>query len=274
MDNAGLREDIIGYAKNNGADIVGFAAADTWDKVGIVPPDFRPAALWPATKTVIVLGIGMLLPILETTPSIVHTEMYRTVNRALDKLAFDVARYLNRRNHASTFFPRDGYGSIEILKVNPRAAFSHRAAAIYAGLGTAGVNQSILTPEFGCRARFVSVFTSAELEPDKMLEKDLCINCHACSDCCPVDAIIPRTDRLVGDFDVVACTEKHAELTRKRCYPCGICIKVCPVGADRKLYRSPGIIAKYRREAALLAENPEHPDYKAWQHIRRFGRWP
>jgi epoxyqueuosine reductase QueG len=239
-----------------------------------VPPDFRPRAIWAKTKTVIVMGISMLLPILETTPSIIHTEMYRTCNRELDSLAFNLARYLNRQQHPSIFFPRDGYSDIKLLVKNPVAAFSHVMAARYGGLGTIGLSHNLLTPEFGPRVRFVSVLSSVELEPDKMLEKELCIKCLACADCCPVNAILPREDRLIADYDVGACTGEHVRLTEKGCYPCGICIKVCPIGADRKLYRSPGIIAKYRREREALAANPEHPDYKSWAHARRYGRQP
>jgi heterodisulfide reductase subunit C len=61
------------------------------------------------------------------------------------------------------------------------------------------------------------------------------------------------------------------EVTRQRRYPCGICTKVCPIGADRKLYRQQGIGKKYLREKEALAGDPDHPDYRSWQHIRRYG---
>ena len=274
MDEVDLREDIMRFARERGADIIGFASADTWDEMDEVPPDFRPKAIWPEAKTIIVIGISMPLPILETTPSILHTEMYRTCNRELDNLAFNLVRYLNSWHVPSFFFPRDGYGDVEILMETPMAAFNHRMATKYAGLGTVGLSHNLLTPEFGPRVRFVSVFISVELEPDKMLEKELCIKCLACAECCPVEALSPLEDRLIADYDVKACTEEAARLTRKRSYPCGICIKVCPIGADRKLYRSPGVIAKYRKEMEALAANPAHPDYKSWVHARRYGVRP
>lgn len=269
-----LRDDVIRYTKEHEADLIGFASADIWDSMNEVPPDFRPKALWSETKTVIVMGISMLLPILETTPSIIHTEMYNTCNRELDRIAFNLARYLNRQGYASFFFPRDAYGTIEILKENPRAAFSHVMAAKYAGLGTIGLSHNLLTPEFGPRVRFVSVFTSIELIPDLILEKDLCIKCLACAQCCPVNALLPREDTLIADYDMESCTEEHARLAKKQCYPCGICIKVCPIGDDRKLYKQSGILGKYRKEKEALEQNPDHPDYKSWIHARHYGRWP
>ncbi|MFC2034145.1 epoxyqueuosine reductase, partial [Chloroflexota bacterium] len=67
-----LRGDILKYVKEQEVDIIGFAAADTWDKLDEVPYDFRPKSIWGETRTVIVMGIAMLLPVLETTPSIIH----------------------------------------------------------------------------------------------------------------------------------------------------------------------------------------------------------
>ena len=98
-------------------------------------------------KTVIVMGIEMPLPVVETTPSVLHMELYRTVNRELDRLAVNLTRHLNRLGHASFFFTRDGFSSLKALKEKNLAAFSHVMAAKYAGLGTIGVSHCLLTPD-------------------------------------------------------------------------------------------------------------------------------
>ncbi|HOF04711.1 MAG TPA: epoxyqueuosine reductase [Syntrophales bacterium] len=236
-----------------------------------MPPDFRPQGIWAPARTVIVMGLGMPLPIVETTPSVLHMELYKTVNIKLDALAYDVTRHLNRMGHAATFFSRDGYGSLQALRRWPGAAFGHVLAARYAGLGTIGRSHCLLTPEFGPRVRFVSVFTAAVLSPDPLWEKELCIKCEACVKCCPKEALRSRDDRIPGDYDKEACLDMAEEVTRQRRYPCGICTKVCPIGADRKLYRQQGIGKKYLREKEALAGDPDHPDYRSWQHIRRYG---
>jgi epoxyqueuosine reductase len=271
VDPQALKEKIVRFCLKAGADLVGIAPADRWRTDGRVPPEFQPAALWPPARSVIVLGVEMPLPIVETTPSIVHMELYRTANRKLDALAYDLTRMLNRLGQASFFFPRDGFSSLKALRERPLAAFSHVMAAYYAGLGTIGASHCLLTPEFGPRVRFVSVFTAADLPPDETLGEDLCIRCGACAECCPKNAITLREDRVVGDYDVQACLEMAEELTRRRCYPCGICTKVCPVGKDRKLYRQRGILKKYRKEAKALAADPDDPEYRSWTHIRRHG---
>lgn len=268
-----LKRRIIEFCLGQGADLVGFASADHWDAEGTVPPEFRPRALFPETETVIVLGIGMPLPIVETTPSILHKELYDTSNVELDQIAFRLVRFLNKLGHPSYYFTRDGYGSLKVLKKRMAAAFGHVKAGYFAGLGTIGLSNNLLTPEFGSRVRLISVFTSARLEPSPIMEKELCIKCLACVKCCPKQALKPREDRIIGDLDKIACTEMAQELTRRRCYPCGICTKVCPIGADRKLYKQKGAMKKYLREAKALAANPDDPEYRSWTHVRKYGAW-
>jgi epoxyqueuosine reductase len=266
-----LKKRIIRYCRNRGVDLIGFANVERWDEANEVPPEFRPQAIWPPAKTVIVLGLEMPLPIVETTPSVVHMEMYKTANVELDQLAYDLTRYLNRLGYPTFFFPRDGYGSMKALKEKNRAAFAHIPAAKYAGLGTVGASHNLLTPEFGPRVRFVSVFTSARVPPDPMIRKELCIKCEACAKCCPKKAIGIRPDRVIGDYDDQACLGMAEELVNRRCFPCGICTKVCPIGRDRTVYKQPGIMKKYLREKVALAANPEDPEYRAWTHLRTYG---
>lgn len=272
-DATDLKTRIKQFCQDAGADIIGFAPSERWNEINECPPDFRPQALWQPTRTVIVMGVSIPLPIVETTPSILHKETYDTANRVLDSMAFNLVRYLNRLGHASYFFPRDGFGSLRLLKDRPAAAFNHIIAAKYAGLGTIGVNNCLLTTEFGPRVRFVSVFTNAVMEADAMLEEELCIKCGTCAKCCPVDALVLKEDTYKGDFDLQACLERHRELTADKSYPCGICTKVCPVGNDRRLYKQKGIVKKYLEEAEALKANPDDPRYKSWNHVRKYGTW-
>lgn len=271
MEGQELKTHVINFCKDHGADIVGFAPVERWDKYNEVPEDFRPRSVWPPARTVIVMGIGMPLPVVETTPSVLHMELYKTVNIQLDSLAVSLMRHLNRIGHASFFFTRDGYSSMKALREKNLAAFSHVMAAKYAGLGTIGASHCLLTKEFGPRVRLISVFTEAVVPPDPVLEKELCIKCKACAICCPNKCITMRDDRVIGDYDSAACLAKAEELTARRCYPCGICTKVCPVGQDRKLYKEKGTRKKYLNEAEALAENPRDPEYRSWQHIRSYG---
>lgn len=271
MFNEPLKDNISRTCMEWGADLVGYASAARWREFNEVPEEFHPKSLWDPAESVIVLGVQMPLPIVETTPSVLHMELYRTANRKLDILAYDLTRRLNRDGFAAFFFPRDGYSSIKALKQKTAAAFGHVMAAKYAGCGTVGVSHCLLTGAYGPRVRFVSVFTAVSLSPDPLVEKDLCIKCGMCAECCPKKALTMRKDRTVGDYDKKSCLEMAEELSIRRCYPCGICTKVCPVGLDRKLYKQKNIMKKYRNEQETLAADPEAAVYRSWSHIRRYG---
>jgi hypothetical protein len=53
--------------------------------------EFYSQAIWPWSRTVIVGGLQIFLPMLETTPSIAYCELYNTTNRLLDR--YRCARY-------------------------------------------------------------------------------------------------------------------------------------------------------------------------------------
>jgi epoxyqueuosine reductase len=270
-----LKQEIQEFASSHGADLIGFAAVARWPEFNEIPPDFRPTALWDKTRTVIVLGMQMPLPIVDTTPSNIHLEAYETSNRELDGLAYNLTRYLNGKGHASIFLPRDGYRSLKQLLEKPYAVFSHTFAAKYAGLGTVSRSHNLLTPEFGPRVRLVSVFTAAAVAPDQVLQEDLCINCRLCAKCCPAGALIvdEDADSSYYHMETAACVKWHQVLTKRRAYPCGICTKVCPVGKDRELYGEKGMSKKYLAEQAALEKDINSPEYKSWTHFRSYGSW-
>ena len=142
MDDAGLRKKIVREARKLGADLIGFAPVSRWREHNELKPEYWPDTIWSKAETVIVLGIPMLLPIVESTPSINHTVLYDTTNVLLDQMAYRLAVYLNSLGHSSIFMPRDGYGSLEILLKKMPACFSQVYAGKYAGLGTIGFSQS------------------------------------------------------------------------------------------------------------------------------------
>ena len=248
-------------ARRLGATLVGFAPVSRWAEYGEVPADYRPESIWPPARTVIVAGVPMLLPILESTPSINHQELYNTANRLLDEIAYRLSIFLNQAGRASICLPRDGYRNLGVLLKKMPASFSHIYAAKYAGLGTIGYSHNVVTPEYGPRVRFVSLFTNASLPGDPVIKKDLCKSCKLCGRLCPAQAIAPNPERLMAEFDAVACTRYHQELADKSCFPCGVCAKVCPVGADRKLYGRTQV-------AEYLAEPGAANDDSRFLHLR------
>lgn len=271
-----LIKDITHYLRDRGADLIGFASPEQWLQDGRVSDAYRPSSLWPPARSVIVIGLQMPLPIVETTPSVQHRDLYTTCNRRLDDLAFDLTRRLNGKGHAAIPLSRDGYANIHILIRRPAAAFAHTFSAYYAGLGNIGINNTILTQSFGPRVRFTTILMDAPLPVRTASAERLCIRCGACVRLCPVQALqISKNDLAdrnvpVATYNSRACAQWSQALTEQGCYPCGICIKVCPVGDDRKLYGREKTLHHYAKERQA-ARDTDDPYYRAWAHIRAHG---
>ena len=74
-------------------------------------------------------------------------------------------------------------------------------AAVEAGLGTLGLAQQLITPEFGPRVMLTAVLSSVPVTPDQRMTKSLCEgpSCGRCLQTCPADAV------KHWDRDWVAC---------------------------------------------------------------------
>ncbi len=136
---------------------------------------------------------------------------------------------------------------------------------IWRGWGNFGVNNMLLTPpQFGPRVRFGAVLTTAALPADPVMEGQLCTRCMECVTQCPVQAL-NEYDYPDGLTEKVTCAGYSQTLGKHyRAPPCGVCIKVCPVGEDRMRYHreDPGI---YHNRAGA------EKYHRAWEHVRRYG---
>lgn len=265
-DMEDLKRAVLERCRSMEIPLVGVANVERWRVPPFqpwMPEEFYPQSIYPEARSVIVIGLPISLPVLETSPSIYYRELYKTVNSLLDQYTYRLANFLNDRGFPSVFVPRDGYGSIKVLLENPIAFFSHRHAALLSGLGNFGVSNMVLTPEYGPRVRFGSVLTAAELPPDPILAEDLCTRCMRCVDMCPSNAL-DKENYPQGLTNKKFCALYSAKLNEQHISPCGICIKVCPVGRDRSLYS--------RKNASIYKDSDRFSQYhKAWDHVRAYG---
>lgn len=124
----------------------------------------------------------------------------------------------------------ESYQSWDQDKLEGRGDLSHKHAAEAAGLGRLGKNSLLTTPEFGNRVYLVSVVTNLDLEPDPVIEKELCPQkCTLCIRSCPVGAI--KDGQRV---DQKACRSfMLLELPKGQIVEnCRECRKVCPIGVS------------------------------------------
>lgn len=264
--NNSLKDEILGMCSQLDIPMVGIAPVKRWATPLFepwIPEQFHPQNIFPEAVSIIVIGLPVTLPVIETTPSIYYHELYRTINTMLDQYGYRISNFLNGKGHPSVFVPRDGYGDISVLINEPTAFFSHKHAAFLAGLGNFGVNNTLLTKKYGSRVRFTSILTSAELPMDSVIEDDLCLRCMDCVRCCPVGAI-DKKDYPEGIIRKDLCSKYSEKLRNRFISPCGVCIKVCPVGEDRKHYG--------REDTSIYTDGDKYrAHHEAWGHVRRYG---
>jgi len=124
---------------------------------------------------------------------------YPVMNWDLSSVAGRVAKLLEAHGYKGLPFPPTGL----LYKFGNRADFSHRHAAVAAGLGEFGWSGLLLTPQFGSRQRLVSIVTDAPLEPSPMYagprlcRPDSCK--RACVRACPTGAMTGEVSLEIGD---------------------------------------------------------------------------
>lgn len=190
-----LTEEIKEKALEFGADLVGVAPVARFEGA---PLRMSPQGLLPEARSVVVAGIHHLDAAVELggEPTLHDIGPYRSqstaMNPMLDDISFRLGRFIEDKGFkalpiaASNIWRYHGYKD---LKVDFAPDLAHRYAAVAAGLGEIGWNGLTLTPEFGPRARFVSIVTDAELEPTPMYDGEpLCDRCMECVRNCPTNA--------------------------------------------------------------------------------------
>jgi len=252
------KTEIINQTQDLGAEFVGFANIGRWIESDDIPVEFHPHKIWPQAKTVIVLGVPLWLPIIDASPTVLGREQINVTNELLKKAAFRLVAFLNNKGHQAVTISS--------------TTFSHVWAGYYAGLGTVGWNQTLLTQEYGPRVNLVSIFTDLELPGDTLLVENLCNQCLYCQKICPAQALAGHENGKYAQVDQQACLDNEKRLQKAFCDPCGACIKVCPVGEDRQLFENNNFV-KYFEEQEILNDNPNAPAYKDWIHIRNYGSY-
>ncbi len=242
-----LTQDVKAFARERGAHLVGIAPVERFAEG---PVGHRPGDLLPGARSVVVVALRLFQSVLDhhlinresaLIPPEVLAEVqqhyyrrthYETVNWGLQHIGHQIAYFLDAAGHEVMPTPVTyDVGDLAFRIPGFYAPFSHRHAAVAAGLGMFGRNNLILTPQHGPRQRFNSVITTAALEPDPMLEENPCLGaaCDACREAWP---------ECLGDLYTFVMAGKEFEVPRFagcKSSSCGGggCLRVCPVGAKK-----------------------------------------
>ncbi|MDD2482196.1 MAG: reductive dehalogenase domain-containing protein [Lutispora sp.] len=226
------RKAIEDYIRKQGGDLAGFASAAKYTEIfdikdGSEHPDFYINN----AKTIIVIGLKIVDSIMDNLKGekdpYSHNLKNYLLHYAYDKLDEITAG-------ASRFIEELGYDAYPIqarseIRENGYlwSYFSHKKAAIAAGLGHVGKNSIIITTKYGTRVRLATIITDMDIETDTARDKTpgkVCGSCRVCIDACPVKALDFDEKNKYSIIDPVKC-QNHMDYCQ-----CALCQGICPIG--------------------------------------------
>lgn len=231
-----LTQQLKEEALTLGADLVGVADLQLLAGIETTPVDLL-APYSHAISFAVKLPNAVFEQLVDR-PTPLYSQVYQQANALLDHIAFRLCSWIEAQGGNALPIP----ASLPLDMVNFTSNLSAKAVANAAGLGWQGKSLLIVTPEFGPRVRLATVLTDLPLTPDRPL-KNRCGTCRACTEACVAQAIRnvnvdfhyasreealdfnKCADKLVREFKNLPLIEKPI---------CGICIKVCPWGRQRR----------------------------------------
>lgn len=246
------RKELETLARQGGARLFGVAGVDRFEGA---PAGHHPSDLVDGAASVVAVGVPVPQKVsnywgLFENSEIIAGEFrrrylqeyfYRTtgydiINRCLEQVLLSLCLHLEDCDFPSLYFPPTYGGNyLHIQEKVPGLAgpFSLRHAAVRAGLGEFGLNNLVVTPEYGSRVRFGALVTPAPLEPTPYLSEKACLGleCKRCLEECRVGALALDENFDAGEvwLDPVSRTN-ITECRQKRvahfCH--GRCMAACP----------------------------------------------
>jgi len=225
-----LTGELRDFLLAQGADLVGFGLVS---HLAGAPDIMQPQRYLPDARSLIAIGLHIneaSCDLIErsvhegTVPPSYHSYQLFTlaiVNPQLDTIAFQGARFLERRGYRAYPFPAN---MPHVLK--PSAEYpggpgdiSHRHVAVACGLGQIGWHNLLITPQFGARQKLTTIVTNAALRPDPLFQGRLCqpAECNfRCARACPVGAI-PCSEEQKVSVRIGEATVQYGRIIGWRC---------------------------------------------------------
>jgi len=225
--------EIEEYAKELGADVFGVADLELLREYPVYPEN-----LLNGFTRGIVIGVKLSDAVFDGLPETrpLYAKQYQVANDRLDRMAFEIARTIEKMGYNAIPIPAS-----KILKNLHWSSFiSHKAIARAAGAGWIGKNLLLITEEFGPRIRMTTILTDMPLDAGHPVKRK-CGKCRKCIESCIVNALnevdFEDYPKREDAFNVDICAEKLKEYASDPdigFMVCGICVKVCPWGKNRR----------------------------------------
>ncbi len=238
-----------------------------------------PAALWPETKSVIMLAESYA-PEHDPLDVLEHPEQAAISVYAQGRDYHDIVK--KRLKRVGRWLIEQSAGT-EIKVFVDTAPVMEKPLAQAAGLGWQGKHTNLLSRDLGNWFFLGAIFTTMELEPDAPGE-ERCGTCRACLDICPTDAF-PAPYQLDARRCISYLTIEHKgrvdlDLRAKlgnRIYGCDDCLAVCPwnkfaqQGRDMRYAPKPALEGVQLLDLARL-DDPAFRRLFSGSPIKRVGR--
>jgi epoxyqueuosine reductase len=181
-----------------GADLIGIADGEVMNQNPPDPSDpRRPIDVTTLDyKRVIVLAKHLNNGVARIIPWGDRTKFYNDelALSALEETSLELVYWLEELGYPAIIIPPthvDPWRYNDNPKQHMTTMISLPHAAVEAGLGMLGLNQQLLTPEFGPRVVLTAVMASLDVESDQRSTDSLCLgpSCGKCLSVCPADAV-------------------------------------------------------------------------------------
>jgi len=214
---------IKSLAVSLGADLVGIA---TTAALADGPPSADPRYLLPSASSVVSFALSLDRHIVQDFISkkswrphcenrkAVAQKLYTIGDGLVERLRSEGYEAVNVELNNNYRPEQDAADITEMTAFHPD--FSHRYAALAAGIGRLGWSGNLLTKDYGALVELGSVVASATLTADTPItdEEHPCDRCKMCSLVCPVEMVRPKASTQVT---VAGITET---ISRKRPNAC------------------------------------------------------
>lgn len=243
-------EQVREFAGCAGCDVFGVAGIERFDEL---PPVKHPRAIFPETRSVIVVGRRIprgALRGVEEGANFVNYTLYGDDwldNRFTSLLTFRVSEFLEDNGCEAVPLPNlppeTPPMGVAVAKGRPapNVMLDLADAAVRAGVGEIGYCGVLLTPAFGPRQRIQAILTDAALAPTPVLEAPICPRAPECKGACPLGAFkadktlaICGKQMTVADIDDTLCRGCKNGARANRWHPAGkpdrlaaYCIRSC-----------------------------------------------
>lgn len=188
-------EQVKGILFGLGADLCGIASMDRFQDA---PKGYHPTDVLPTCRSVISFGCRFPIGTLRCNTPVPYTRVRNSITPKMDAMALDFCMEMEKRQVVCVPIPTNESQWGERTK-RWRSVLSQKHAAQAAGLGTIGRHSLLITPEFGSMVWLGAVLCEEELQPDE-LKNDICNDCNACVNACPINAL------------------EHSELNQQACW--------------------------------------------------------